>query len=73
MKLAGKTGSAQNSQDPLHTHSWFVGFAPAADPQIVVAVLLEFGGHGAHAARVAKDMIAHYLKVTPETKLSTDG
>ena len=31
-------------------HAWFVGFAPADHPRIVVAVLLELGGHGGHAA-----------------------
>ena len=62
--IAGKTGSAQNPDDPTRTHSWFVGFAPADDPKVVVAVMLEFGGHGGHAARLAAAMIAHYLKVT---------
>ncbi len=51
--VAGKTGSAQNPDDPTKTHSWFVGFAPADHPKIVVAVMLEFGGHGGHAARLA--------------------
>jgi len=71
--LAGKTGSAQNTQDPLHTHAWFVGFAPAANPTIVVAVLLEFGGHGGHAARLASRMIEHYLKVAPASAVQTEG
>ena len=44
--LAGKTGTAQNAQDATRDHAWFVGFAPADDARIVVAVMLEFGGHG---------------------------
>jgi cell division protein FtsI/penicillin-binding protein 2 len=32
------------------TDSWFVGFAPADDPQIAFAVLVENGGQGAKAA-----------------------
>jgi penicillin-binding protein 2 len=71
--LAGKTGTAQNSQDPLHDHAWFVGFAPANDPRIVVAVMLEFGGHGDRAARIASKIIQAYLKVAPKQFLSTDG
>jgi len=71
--LAGKTGTAQNSQDPLHDHAWFVGFAPANDPKIVVAVMLEFGGHGDRAARIASKIIQAYLHVAPATLLSTDG
>ena len=61
--LAGKTGTAQNSQGP--DHAWFVGFAPADDPKIVVAVMLEFGQHGWHAARVASKIIESYLHVKP--------
>jgi penicillin-binding protein 2 len=39
--LAGKTGTAQNPQG--EPHSWFVGFAPAEDPEIVVAAMVEHG------------------------------
>jgi cell division protein FtsI/penicillin-binding protein 2 len=73
LAIAGKTGSAQNVDDPTKTHSWFVGFAPADHPKIVVAVLLEFGGHGGHAARLAAAMISHYLKMTPTTMPPTEG
>ena len=48
------------------THSWFVGFAPEDHPKVVVGVMLEFGGHGGHAARLAAAMIAHFLKVAPQ-------
>ncbi|MCB0723160.1 MAG: penicillin-binding protein 2 [Ignavibacteriae bacterium] len=43
-KLAGKTGTAQNSGGP--NHSWFVGFAPYDDPRIAVCVLGEGAGWG---------------------------
>jgi penicillin-binding protein 2 len=71
--LAGKTGSAQNAQDPTHDHAWFAGFAPADDPKIVVAVMLEFGEHGTRAARIASKIIESYLKAAPEAHISTDG
>jgi penicillin-binding protein 2 len=71
--LAGKTGSAQNSQDRTRDHAWFVGFAPADDPKIVVAVLIEFGGHGARAARIASEIIQSYLKVAPTQHINTEG
>ena len=61
--LAGKTGTAQNPSGK--NHGWFVGFAPADHPRIVVAVLLEFGLEGPRAARIASAIISHYLKVTP--------
>ena len=61
--IAGKTGSAQNSENPNKDHAWFVGFAPADNPKIVVAVFLEFGIHGYFAARVASKIIGNYLHV----------
>ncbi len=60
--LAGKTGTAQNAHDATRDHAWFVGFAPADDPKIVVSVMLEFGEHGYYAARVASKIIERYLK-----------
>ncbi|MBN8204717.1 penicillin-binding protein 2 [Microbacterium esteraromaticum] len=41
--VAGKTGTAQNGEDAPYT-LWFTGFAPADDPQVAVAVLVEDGG-----------------------------
>ncbi len=43
IQVAGKTGTAEtgNSNEP---HAWFTGFAPAYDPQIAVAVVVENGG-----------------------------
>jgi penicillin-binding protein 2 len=69
--LAGKTGTAQNpgGQD----HGWFVGFAPADHPKIVVAVLLEFGLHGSRAAHIASAIISHYLKVAPIQATMDEG
>ena len=61
--IAGKTGSAQNTSNRNKDHAWFVGFAPAEDPKIVVAVFLEFGEHGYFAARVASKIIGKYLGV----------
>ena len=41
--VAGKTGTAQNGADDPYT-LWFTGFAPADDPQVAVAVVIENGG-----------------------------
>lgn len=50
---AGKTGTADynlaNGQSAT-PHSWFIGFAPADNPKIAVAVIVENGGYGASAA-----------------------
>jgi penicillin-binding protein 2 len=71
--LAGKTGTAQNAHDRTRDHAWFVGFAPAEEPKVVVAVFLEFGGHGSDAARLASKIVAYYLKVEPTAPLVTEG
>ena len=71
MKLAGKTGTAQNPGGA--DHGWFVGFAPADNPKIVVAVLLEFGLHGSRAAHIASAIISHYLKITPIQATMDEG
>jgi len=76
VRVAGKTGTAQvvkldldkkyESEEDIpvefRDHSWFVAIAPAEDPRIAVAVLIEHGGHGgATAAPIAKDLIEAFL------------
>ncbi|WP_417512174.1 peptidoglycan D,D-transpeptidase FtsI family protein [Microbacterium sp.] len=41
--VAGKTGTAENDGDEPYT-LWFTGFAPADDPQVAVAVVVQNGG-----------------------------
>ncbi|WCM55722.1 peptidoglycan D,D-transpeptidase FtsI family protein [Microbacterium sp. EF45047] len=43
VEVAGKTGTAQNGGSRPHT-LWFTGFAPAENPQVAVAVVVEDGG-----------------------------
>jgi peptidoglycan glycosyltransferase len=48
VSVAGKTGTAQTvpGEDP---HAWFIAFAPAEDPQLAVAVVVESGSAGSEA------------------------
>jgi len=46
---AGKSGTAELGGEG-EPHSWFIGFAPADDPQVAIAVLVERGGRGAERA-----------------------
>ena len=47
----------------LKDHAWFVAFAPADKPEIVVSVLVEHGGSGGTvAAPIAKEIINTYFK-----------
>ena len=63
VRVAGKTGTAEHAvgQAP---HAWFIGFAPADDPQVAVAVVVEGGGSsgseatgGRVAAPIARAMM----------------
>jgi peptidoglycan glycosyltransferase len=65
--VAGKTGTAQHAagQPP---HAWFIGFAPADNPKVAVAVLVENGGGagsdatgGAIAAPIARSVMQAVL------------
>jgi cell division protein FtsI/penicillin-binding protein 2 len=57
VSVAGKTGTA-NLGPGTPSHGWFAGFAPAGQPRAVVVVYLP-AGHGANAAQVAADLLAH--------------
>ena len=46
--IAGKTGTAENSQG--RDHGWFVAYGPYVNPNIVVAVIVEQGGFGSLSA-----------------------
>ena len=62
VRVAGKTGSSEHTRGQ-RTHGWFVGFAPADNPRIAIAVVLEAAGHGgAVAVPVAKEVLEAYLK-----------
>ncbi len=60
--VAGKTGTAEvgGGKSP---HAWFVGFAPADNPRVAVAVMLENGGLGGTAAApIAREIIRTALE-----------
>jgi len=69
LQIAGKTGTAQNPHGA--DHGWFIGFAPAAKPEIVVGAIIEFAQHGTAAIPIVSRAIAHYLGLeeTAATKL----
>jgi len=58
--VAGKTGTAENPHgDP---HAWFIGFAPADNPQVAIAVIVENSGFGGSvAAPIAGKILAKAL------------
>lgn len=80
VRVAGKTGTAQvvsrksRSEESSsawyldRSHGWFAGYAPAEDPQVAFAVLVEHGGSGGvSAAPIATAVMQHYLGASPGT------
>lgn len=75
LDICGKTGTAQvvgrktgnkGSEDELpghlRPHAWFVAYAPAVNPRIAVAVIVEHGEHGSSHASIATEVIRTYLQ-----------
>ncbi|HEX8259786.1 MAG TPA: penicillin-binding protein 2 [Rubrobacteraceae bacterium] len=61
VKVAGKTGTAEAPGEELH--SWFISFAPADDPEIAVAVMVENGQEGyKQALPIARRLMEAHLK-----------
>jgi penicillin-binding protein A len=63
IKVAGKTGTAETGVDHIYT-AWFVCFAPADNPQVAVAVVLEKqpnGFGGSVSAPIAKQVVQALL------------
>ncbi|HET6910716.1 MAG TPA: penicillin-binding transpeptidase domain-containing protein [Mycobacteriales bacterium] len=57
VSVAGKTGTAENVPG-RPTHAWFICFAPAQDPQVAIAVIVENGGiGGSTAAPIARQVL----------------
>jgi len=59
LHLAGKTGTAQNPHGA--DHGWFVGFAPAEAPTIVVGGIMEHGLHGTTVAPYVARIVERFL------------
>jgi peptidoglycan glycosyltransferase len=71
VQIASKTGTAEHGTDPKNTppHAWYVAFAPADNPKVAVAVLVENGGDraleatgGSVAAPIGRAVIAEALR-----------
>jgi penicillin-binding protein 2 len=85
-EAGGKTGTAQvyslhgqryvegQVTERLRDHSWFIGFAPAHDPKIAIAVVVENGGFGSlSAAPVARLVMDNYLLGKPVEGAAAEG
>ena len=74
LTIAGKTATSQNPHGP--DHGWFIAFAPADRPEIVVGAIVEFVEHGSIIAPMVTRIIARFLgadtTVVRELRLVTD-
>lgn len=81
IEMAGKTGTSQVmsfSADQIYVtcesrprhqrhHGWFIGYAPAQNPEIAFGILAEHACHGSRAAPVAKEIVRAWVtKYHPE-------
>jgi len=70
IEYCGKTGTAQNPHG--EDHGWFIGFAPAENPQIAFAVLVEHGGTGGgSAAPIAREVLREFFSTQKNGPLAT--
>lgn len=62
--VCGKTGTAQTGR--TEPHGWFVAFAPADDPQIAVAVMVEYSREGSETAGpIVRRILDSYFNAVP--------
>jgi penicillin-binding protein A len=69
IKVAGKTGTAQSGQDDVSPYAWYTSFAPAQDPQVAVAVVIQRAGiargeiaGGTYGGPIAKAVMEAVIK-----------
>lgn len=64
IKVAGKTGTAETGQEANHSsNALFICYAPADNPEIAVAVVVERGVLGAYTAPIAHDVLKQYFEL----------
>lgn len=79
VQVAGKTGTAQLGTDPPTVHNWMIAYAPADDPRVAVAVLVERQPEerdntgGAIAAPIARAVIEAVLATPDPLAAATSG
>jgi penicillin-binding protein 2 len=59
LAVAGKTGTAQNPHG--EDHGWFIGFAPADKPELIVGGIMEFAKHGTTVAPYVVQTLRRYI------------
>jgi peptidoglycan glycosyltransferase len=73
IRVAGKTGTLRPEQGEDTMTSWFVGFAPSRNPEIVVSVMLVNGHtYRRKANELARDLLRMYFRAHGHAQTVTD-
>jgi penicillin-binding protein A len=73
IRVAGKTGTLRPEQGEDTMTSWFVGFAPSRNPEIVVSVMLVNGHtYRRKANELARDLLRTYFRSHGHAQTVTD-
>lgn len=64
ISVCAKTGTAETGNDKANLT--FIAFAPAENPEVAVAVVMEYGNEGSYAKNVAKDILDAYFELEDE-------
>ncbi|OLT03435.1 penicillin-binding protein [Pseudonocardia sp. CNS-004] len=74
VQIAAKTGTAEHGVNPqaVAPHVWYVAFAPAENPQVAVAVLVESGGDRTNLAATGGTVAAPIGRAVIRAALGTD-
>ena len=70
----GEKYDEKRVKDRLRDHALFISYAPADNPKLALAILVENGGHGgATAAPMAREVFDYFLlgKTPPQRKKLT--
>ena len=59
-------------KDEVPTHAWFTGYAPADNPRIALAIIIEYGGGGGATAGPAAKAVFEELMASPRGYLTAD-
>jgi len=76
ISVAGKTGTAEVGDPDTTPHSWFAAYAPAENPEIAIAVIVENAGEGTTvAAPLTRQVIEAYygLPLSPLPPQAEEG
>jgi len=73
--ISGARGSADDAPRRYRDHAWFVAFAPASDPEVVVVCLIEHAGKGGGkvAAPVVRAVLEAYFRLTQHSGEESNG